>query len=265
MGRNWFYALCNLLLFFLISCTSQPQALNQISFYIYRFDPPAFVEFSEDFKVMKEIPFSIPKDCGLLDNFSAPVGGYLLVELSCPAGQTVLFLDTDSGSVSQPIRNTDSHFLAWTGNGKSAYLKVDSLGSARIVRMFTNGKRNEMDVTGWTYDLSVKPDADDLLFAFSRGLGSGSELKFSQNHGLRVERLYADSFNYISFARYSPDGSQIAFIKIPDSQMGRTRASWRMRTQVMGTRRTGHRMEAGLPSSNGKTRTIRVRINLPNR
>ncbi len=32
------------------------------------------------------------------------------------------------------------------------------------------------------------------------------------------QHLYADPFNYISFARYSPDGSQIAFIKIPDTQ-----------------------------------------------
>jgi Tol biopolymer transport system component len=29
--------------------------------------------------------------------------------------------------------------------------------------------------------------------------------------------LYADPFHYISFARYSPDGSRIVFIKIPDT------------------------------------------------
>ena len=36
--------------------------------------------------------------------------------------------------------------------------------------------------------------------------------------GKAVEQLYADPFHYISFARYSPDGRQIAFIKIPDTQ-----------------------------------------------
>jgi Tol biopolymer transport system component len=30
--------------------------------------------------------------------------------------------------------------------------------------------------------------------------------------------LYADPYNYISFARWSPDGKQIAFIKTPDTQ-----------------------------------------------
>ena len=33
-----------------------------------------------------------------------------------------------------------------------------------------------------------------------------------------VEQLYADPLHYISFARYSPDGAKIAFIKIPDTQ-----------------------------------------------
>jgi Tol biopolymer transport system component len=31
--------------------------------------------------------------------------------------------------------------------------------------------------------------------------------------------LYADPYNYISFARFSADGRQIAFIKIPDTQI----------------------------------------------
>jgi Tol biopolymer transport system component len=33
-----------------------------------------------------------------------------------------------------------------------------------------------------------------------------------------VQLLYADPLNYISFARWSADGKQIAFIKTPDSQ-----------------------------------------------
>jgi dipeptidyl aminopeptidase/acylaminoacyl peptidase len=127
-------------------------------------------------------------------------------------------MDTSSGSVIQPVTDTDSHFLAWAWDGKSAYLKVDSLGSARIVRMFTNGKYIEMDLTGWMYDLATKPNSDDFLFTFSKGFGSGSELHFFQNHGLRIDTLYTDPFNYISFARYSPDGKQIVFIKIPDTQ-----------------------------------------------
>ena len=207
-----------LLTAFLLSCTPQPQLPTQTTFYVYRFAPPAFVEFSSDFQVTKEIPFSIPPDCGLLDVFSPAVGKFLLIELSCPNGQTVLFLDTDSSSVTQPITDSDSHFLAWTSDGKSVYLKVDSLGDARVIRASTNGRGENVDITGWTYDLAARPASTDFIYTFSGGLGEGSELTLVQNDGRDFQQLYVDLFSYISFARYSPDGSQIAFMKIPDSQ-----------------------------------------------
>ena len=72
--------------------TSQPPL--QTTFYIFRFDPPALIEFSEEFQPIKEIPFSIPPNCGLFNTFPAPVGKFMAVELNCPNGQTVLFLDT---------------------------------------------------------------------------------------------------------------------------------------------------------------------------
>jgi Tol biopolymer transport system component len=49
-------------------------------------------------------------------------------------------------------------------------------------------------------------------------MGQGSELWLAKSDGKVVRQLYADPYNYISFARYSPDGKQIVFIKIPDSQ-----------------------------------------------
>jgi Tol biopolymer transport system component len=206
--------------FLLLSCTANPPAQTpaQTSLYLYRFDPPAFVEFSSDFQLQHEIPFSPPRDCSLLDVYPAPVGRYLLMELNCPNGQTVLFLDTDSGSVTQPITDTDSHFLAWTNDGKSAYLKVDSLGNAHVARIDPTGKNAFIPITLFTYDLSTNPASSDFTFTFSRGMGQGSELWLAKLDGNVVQQLYADQYNYISFVRYSPDGKQIAFIKIPDSQ-----------------------------------------------
>jgi Tol biopolymer transport system component len=49
-------------------------------------------------------------------------------------------------------------------------------------------------------------------------MGAGSELNFTRNDGRREQLLYADKFNYIAFARYSPDAKQIAFMTIPDTQ-----------------------------------------------
>lgn len=206
------------LIFLLSSCTPSPTRPLQTSLMVYRFDPPAFLEYSADLQLTKEIPFSIPPNCGLYNTFPAPIGQFLLVELNCPNGQTVLFLNLETESVSQPVTSSDSHFLAWTSDGKSAYLKVDSLGSPQIIRAYTDGKRDVLAVNEFTYDLSAKPDSHDFTFTFSRGLGYGSELYFAQSDGKISKLLYADQYNYISYARFSPDGKQIAFIKTPDTQ-----------------------------------------------
>jgi Tol biopolymer transport system component len=210
--------LCAFFCLLLLSCTSPTQTTTQTSLYVYRSNPPAFVEFSSDFQPVREIPFSVPYSCSFFDVFPAPVGKFLLLELSCPNGQTVLFLDSETGSVTQPVTGSDSHFLAWSNDGKSAYLKIDSLGDARLVRAYTNGRYQNTDINNWTYDLSTKPNSDDFIFTFSRGLGYGSEMTLSQHNGRDLQQLLVDRFNYLSFARYSPDEKQIAFIKVPDSQ-----------------------------------------------
>jgi dipeptidyl aminopeptidase/acylaminoacyl peptidase len=208
-----------LLLVFLFSCSTQPpQPSFQTAFYVYRFNPPAFVEFSKDFQTIKEIPFSIPPNCGLFNTFPSPIGEYILIELNCPNGQTVLFLNVNSAAVTRPMTHYDSHFLAWTSDGQAAYLKVDTLGNPQIARVDANGKSEFIPITEFTYDLATDPRNQDFAFTFSRGLGQGSELWLAKRDGKLVQQLYADQLNYISFARYSPDGSQIAFIKIPDTQ-----------------------------------------------
>src|SRR5688500_9063049 len=218
MRSSWYAVLLPSFLF-LLSCIPQTSRLPlQTTFYIFRFEPPALVEFSEEFQPVKEIPFSIPINCGLLNLFPAAIGEFIAIELSCPNGQTVLFLDTNSASTTQPVTEFDSHFLAWTPDGKAIYLKVDSLGDARILRAYTDGTQDFIPITEFTYDLAPSSDEGEFTFNFSRGLGQGSELWLAKQDGRIVQQLYADHFHYISFARWSPDDKQIAFIKIPDTQ-----------------------------------------------
>jgi dipeptidyl aminopeptidase/acylaminoacyl peptidase len=211
---------------FLLSCSSTPTPPPQTELLIYRFDPPAFIEYSADFQPIHEIPFSVPPNCGLNNTFPAPIGQYMVIELNCPNGQTVLFLDTsaslsagsESGAITQPVTDSDAHFLAWTPDGEAAYLKVDSLGNPQIIRAHMDGAKDILAISEFTYDLSARPDSRDFIFTFSGGLGYGSELHLARNDGRSATVLYADQYNYISFARFSPDGKQIAFIKIPDTQ-----------------------------------------------
>ena len=231
---------------FLLSCAPKPAQPLQTSLVVYRFDPPAFLEYSDDFQLIKEIPFSIPPNCGLFNTFPAPIGQYLLIEMNCPNGQTVLFMDVESASVSQPVTDSDSHFLAWTSDGKAAYLKVDSLGSPQVTRVYTDGAKDAIHITEFTYDLSAKPDSSDFTFTFSRGLGYGSELYLAQRNGKTNQLLYADQYNYISFARFSPDGRQIAFIKTPDTQTPFTVGElWVIPAMVTFANKTPSSMEEG--------------------
>jgi WD40 repeat protein len=220
----WF--LLSSFFFFPLSCSPTPAPSLRTSLFLYRFDISSFIEYSTDYKSLHAIPFSIPPDCGLNNIFPAPVGRYLLIELNCPNGQTVLFLDTstslsagsETGSTTQPITNTDAHFLAWMFDGNAVYLKVDSLSNPHIIRAAVDGSQEFIPITEFTYDLAVRPNSREFTFTFSRGLGYGSELWLAKRDGKVVELIYADKFNYISFARFSPDGEQIAFIKIPDTQ-----------------------------------------------
>jgi Tol biopolymer transport system component len=188
------------------------------SLYIYRFDPPALIEFTDDFQAIGEIPFSVPPNCGLFNIFPSPVGKLMAIELSCPNGQTVLFLDTDSAYVTQPILDSDSHFLAWVPDGQAIYLKTDSLGAASVIRAYTDGEKDRVPISEFTYDLAASVNQSEFTFTLSRGLGQGSEMYISERNGRSSQPLYADSYHYVSFARFSPDGTQIAFTKIPDAQ-----------------------------------------------
>jgi Tol biopolymer transport system component len=95
---------------------------------------------------------------------------------------------------------------------------VDSLGSPRVVRLSTDGTQEILPITEFTYDLAASWNEGEFTVTFSRGLGQGSQLWLAKRDGKASEQVYADQFNYISFARFSPDGKQIAFIKIPDTQ-----------------------------------------------
>ncbi len=212
---------CYLLITLFPACTPTPGPPKTNIFTIIRLSPPALLQFSEDLQPIKEIPLSLPPDCSIFDLFSPPRGIVLAVELSCSFGQSVLFLDTETGSASQAFSESDSHFLAWASDGQAAFLKVDSAGNPRIIRAYpasTTLSAQFVPITELTYDLAPKPNSPDFVFTFSRGLVFGSEMWLAQKGGRVVQHVYADQSSYISLARWSPNGKQIAFIKIPDSQ-----------------------------------------------
>jgi Tol biopolymer transport system component len=204
---------------FMLACTpaSPPPVLTaSLAFYVFRLDPPALLQLSSDYKPVHEIPISIPAECALSDLYSSVHNPSIAIELNCSFGQTVLWVNTRTGELKQAYVDSDSHFLAWTGDGRAVYLKVDSLGNTHIIRTSPDGTQIWIPITARTYDLAPHPVSLNFIFSFSRGMGLGSEMWLAQHDGNEVGQVLADTKNYISFARWSPGGAQIAFIKIPD-------------------------------------------------
>ena len=203
-------------LFLLSSCSSStPIPLSShSSLFVFRFTPPALLEYDSNFNIAREIPINPP--CPLTAIHAAPPGDYLALELECDNGPLVQIVDTLTGEVTTPFTNVDSHFLAWDLDD-GLYLRVDALGNGRLERVVPHGPAGQFPLTAPTYDMDVAPNDKSLIYAFTRGLGLGSELWAADASASRTWQLRADKNSIITFARWSPDGKRIAFINMPDS------------------------------------------------
>lgn len=198
------------------ACSGGLSALHQ-HLYAFRLSPPSLVELSLQNGVVRQYPITVPAGCSLHNLVPAPRGAYLAMELSCAFGQAVVWVNTDTGDIKQAYTEADSHFLAWTPDGRAVYLKVDTINNPQIVRAAISGKQDFISIPATTYDLAPELDGSGFLFSFSRGMGYGSETWSAHKDGSTVKQIMTDSMNYLSLMRWSPDGKRIAFIKIPDS------------------------------------------------
>lgn len=198
------------------ACSSGASALHQ-QLYAFRLSPPSLVELSRQDRVVRQYPIAIPAGCGLHALYPAPRGAYLAIELSCAFGQAVVWVNTDTGDIKQAYTEADSHFLAWTPDGRAVYLRVDTINNPQVLRASISSGQDLVAIPANTYDLAPQPDGSDFLYSFSRGMGYGSETWLAHNDGSDVKQILSDSMNYLSLLRWSPDGNRIAYIKIPDS------------------------------------------------
>ena len=201
----------------LAACSPRASVPPDPVLYVFRLDPPAFLQLDSAWKPRREIPFVIPESCEVRRVDAAPHGARLAIELGCAFGPAVLWLDVQTATVRQPITGSDSHFLAWAADGQSMFLRIDSINRPRLVRVGLDDRLSQLPISELTYDLAPAPSGEELLFAFSRGMGLGSELWLARSNGASVKQLTTDPFNYLALTRWSPDGRRVTFLKIPDS------------------------------------------------
>ena len=204
--------------FLLTSCAPSPTPIPlspESNLNVFDLSTSSLIEYSSDFTIRRELPLNLP--CPLIATHPAPNQPRLALELDCASGPLVQILDSTTGNVTIPFPDGDSHFLAWDFEG-NIHLRIDALGNARLMRVAYNIDSLQFDLPVQTYDMDFAPGGGTLVYSFTRGLGLGSELWAANSTAHRTWQLQADANSIITFARWSPDSRQIAFIKMPDSQ-----------------------------------------------
>ena len=209
----------SLITFILTSCTpATPPTLTQPTLFYLQ----GTTLISREWRNGDEssTPLNLPPGCALWSLHPAPRGDALALELYCASGPAVVMLEPTSGEMRPLIDEpgTDSHFFAWDADGQSLYLKIDSLGNARIARVDAeSGKLKELPLPATTYDLGLLPSGE-IISSQTAGLGFGAETWLSDEKGRPLYRLLVEPEHIVAFARPSPDGKQIAYILMPDGQ-----------------------------------------------
>jgi WD40 repeat protein len=169
---------------------------------------------------LSPLPYSIPANCFVYNLYPNPVQPLLAMELICGDEAQVEVYDTQTGKTYIPIKDTDSRFLDWTPDGKQIYLKADTLNNPRVVHLSAlDGRTETLPFPVTLYDLAFLPDGKSALYSITQGIGFGSEVWLADMNGKSIRRVFADKQNIVAYLRASPDGTQVAFILFPDSQV----------------------------------------------
>jgi Tol biopolymer transport system component len=156
---------------------------------------------------------------------AAPRGAWVAAEATCgPEGAANVLQVVDVGTGVSKILGaelgSDSIFLGWSPNGNEVLVRADVLGNPQVYHIrAADGVATPLPVPSDTYYVDIAPNGTRMAYALTRGLGYGSELWIANLDGSNVQRLIADPTHIIAYARFSPNGQQIAYIRMMDSNI----------------------------------------------
>ncbi len=212
-------ALWALLSFILWGCARPTESFRPEPAQLVLFqENPARLVFFQGAQRRESFDLPLPPGCAGKRLLAAPQGRRLALEIVCASGPQVLRWDAQRKVPHDATASwtQDAHLLGWSADGQAVYLRVNSLSDPRVVRWEWQGKVHILPLSPFTYHLDEGPDGR-LLFALTQGVGWGSELYVRQ--GGRTVLLRREPLDILSFARWSPDGRQIAAVRFPDGTM----------------------------------------------
>ena len=185
----------------------------QLEFYAIRLATPSLLRFSADLVPLEEIALNLPPRCSIWSSTASPQSAWLALQLVCDGSEIawVQNINTRQSHILLPNDAADSHILAWA-DANTLYLRVDSLGNPRIILADIRSADFFSTRLPFTvYHMDSAPE--NLLYVLTQGIGLGSELWRADS----PQPVYRSADSILAFARYSPDGKKITFIKMPDT------------------------------------------------
>jgi len=166
-------------------------------------------------------PF-IPAGCAALGMYTSPHGPWVAVNVTCEASGFVQVINASSGKTVELDANLiqDSTFLNWSPNGNEIILRVGTLPNCKIYLIQVNsGKSQQLPVPGIAYDIALSANGRHMIYSITQGLGYGSETWIADIDGGNSQQVLAEPHHIITFAHWSPSGKEIAYIRMPDSNI----------------------------------------------
>ncbi len=201
--------------------TGSPESLHRPGFFVYSLPSASLLIADTPAAPPRQvIALPPPADCALHAIHPAPRGSWIAIEWDCPSGLRVQLLDTASRATRFALRDPtlDNRLLAWHPAGRALYLKVGTLSNPQTVRLEVDtGQATDLNLPGFLYDLAPSPDGARLLYSLSNGIGFGSETWLGAENAQNASQLLVEPASILALAQFSPDGRQIAYIKMPDS------------------------------------------------
>ena len=223
MRHSLFSVIGFLLSLFLISC-APASSQGTLFFYVRQGATPTLVllDNPESAQPRGEIALAPPPGCDFWSLTPAPIGPFAALEWQCPFGLVTQLIDTRDGKISFLLDapTLDSHFLAWSVDGKNVYIKAAAMTQAQILRVDVESHQATLlpQVSPNTYNFTVSPTDGVLLWAFSDGIGLGSQVWGANADGSDPQIVLSDQAHIVGLMRYSPDGKHVAAIRQPDGQ-----------------------------------------------
>jgi tricorn protease-like protein len=166
----------------------------------------------------------IPTDCQITNFQAAPRGPWLAVELDCSRGHgtvlQVVHARTGEAKWMGAELGRDTIFLGWSPTGNEIIVRANVIGESHVYLIHVaSGKETLLNVPTDTYNVAISQNGQRLVYSLTHGLGFGSETWVADIDGSNAQQVIADSTHIIAYARFSPNGDQIAYIRMADSNI----------------------------------------------